>query len=123
MKPIKYLTALLLMLSVSWTASSQITGLSQEQKVQIVSAIESYEAVKIELDLTHSLLSECNALLDMYKRRLTIKDKMILNLENQISNYKSMSETYELQIKKERRKNWILGGSGVLLLVIGIVVN
>lgn len=113
----------LLTLTVSWTASSQITGIDRDQKIQIVSTIESYDAVIVEIGLTNKLLAQCEELNLLYKSQITLKDKLINNLEAQIEAYNKTVEYQDKEIKRQRFKGMLTGTTGIIAVIIAIIIK
>lgn len=123
MKQMRFLVLLLLTLTVSLTAYSQISGLSREQKVEIVSALESYDAVVIEIDLTQQLLSQCNEINLLLKAQLSTKDEIIRNLEEQIKTFEKEVDVQNSEIRKQKRKGFITMAGGAGLLILSLILK
>lgn len=123
MKQMRFLVMFLLTLTVSWTASSQITGIDRDQKIQIVSTIESYDAVIVEIGLTNKLLAQCEELNLLYKSQITLKDKLINNLEAQIEAYNKTVEYQDKEIKRQRFKGMLTGTTGIIAVIIAIIIK
>ena len=123
MKQMRFLVMFLLTLTVSWTASSQITGIDRDQKIQIVSTIESYDAVIVEIGLTNKLLAQCEELNSLYKSQITLKDKLINNLEAQIEAYNKTVEYQDKEIKRQRFKGMLTGTTGIIAVIIAIIIK
>ena len=123
MKQIRLLILLVVILSSSLTAYSQITGISREQKLEIVSTIESYKSVLIELDLQQQLVSQCNELNNIYKQQIEVKDQIIFNLQAQIERYNDKEGIYQTEIKKQKLKSRLTLFSGVLVAVLSFLIK
>jgi hypothetical protein len=110
-------------MSSSLTAYSQITGISREQKLEIVSTIESYKSVLIELDLQQQLTTQCNELTNLYKQQIEVKDQLISNLQLQIEQYNEKEGIYETEINKQKLRSRLTLFSGVLVAVLGFLIQ
>ena len=123
MKQMQFLVSLLLTLIVSSTAYSQITGISREQKVEIVSTIESYDAVLIEIDLTEQLLSQAREMNILLRKQLSLSDELNLNLKAQIETFEKQTELQNKELKKVKLKGLATGGAGILAVVLMLILK
>lgn len=118
MKQMRYLVLSLLTLTLCSTAYSQITGLSREQKVEIVTGLKSYDAVIIEIDLKDQLLEQCKEINKILEKQLSNRDEVIINLQAQIKTYEDQVDVQDIQIRKQKKKNFmtVAGGAGLIIL-------
>ena len=123
MKQMRFLVLLLLTLTINSTAYSQITGISREQKVEIVSTIQTYEAVLIEINLHEQLLGQAREMIALLEKQLIVKDKMLLNLEAQIKTYNEQINVQDKEIRKEKFKNVLIGSSGLVLVILSLLIK
>ncbi len=123
MKQMRFLVLLLLTLTVSSTAYCQITGLPREQKVAIVSTIETYKAVLVEIDFTEQLLSQAREIIALLERQLGIKDDMNLNLKAQIETYNKQFKIQDKEIKKIKMESLITKGGAVVLIILSLILK
>jgi len=123
MKQTIFLVLLPLTLIVSSTAYSQITGLDREQKIQIVSGLESYGAILIEVDLTQQLLGQCNEINRLLEEQLKTKDEIIDNLKKQIEGYQKEVNIQDDEIRKQRKKNLVTVAGGAGLLILSLILK
>jgi hypothetical protein len=119
----RFLVLLALTLTVSSTAFSQITGLEREQKIAIVSTIESYDAILIEIDLHEQLLDACKEMEVLLRQQLLNKDEYIYTLKEQIKGYQKEVNLQDKAIRSQKLKGNILIGAGVGLLILSIITN
>ena len=119
----RFLVLLLLTLTVSSTAYCQITGLPREQKVAIVSTIETYKAVLVEIDFTEQLLSQAREIIALLERQLGIKDDMNLNLKAQIETYNKQFKIQDKEIKKIKMESLITKGGAVVLIILSLILK
>ncbi len=119
----RFLVLLLLTLTINSTAYSQITGISREQKVEIVSTIQTYEAVLIEINLHEQLLGQAREMIALLEKQLIVKDKMLLNLEAQIKTYNEQINVQDKEIRKEKFKNVLIGSSGLVLVILSLLIK
>jgi hypothetical protein len=123
MKQMRFLVLLALTLFVSSTAYSQITGLDREQKVAIVSTIESYDAILIEVDLQEQLLTACKQMEVLLRQQLNLKDEIIYTLKDQIKGYKEEVGVQNKKIRSQKLKNGVLISGAAGLLILSIIMN
>src|SRR5688572_52251 len=108
MKPLKNLLLFALILTESWTASSQITGISRDQKIEIVSTLETYPIVLKELDLHYEMLQRCEEIQDLYFEQVQKCDDQILKLEAINSNNNEQIDLLREQLKKKKGGGWLV---------------
>ena len=123
MKQMRFLVLLLLTLTGSWTANCQITGIDREQKIEIVSTLETYDAIIIELNLTEQLLSQAREMIVLLEKQLDGKDKMILNLQGQIDTFNEQVTIQDIEIRKEKRKKSLIILGGAILVLSSIIIK
>ena len=123
MKQMRYLVLLLLTLTVSSTAYCQITGLPRETKVAIVSTIETYDAVLIELDLHKQLLAHAEEMIILLREQILVKDKLIENLELQVKSFNREIGLQDKEIKNIKIKSKVLIGGGIALVVLALILK
>lgn len=118
----QFTVLLLLILTGSSTAYSQITGLKRGQKVEIVSTLESYDAVLIEIDLTEQLLGQCNEMNDLLRKQLSVTEELNKNLKAQINTYEEQNDVQKKQLKSVKRKAKIGLAIGIGIGILGLII-
>lgn len=108
------------------TAYSQITGISREQKIEIVSTLQVYPLVLNELDLMNETIVKLQDINILFYQE-------IKNYEKQVSIYEELNARSEEQIeilKKQLKQNKKRGGwviptlSGVAIgIITGTMLN
>ena len=108
------------------TAYSQITGISREQKIEIVSTLQVYPLVLNELDLMNETIVKLQDINVLFYQE-------IKNYEKQVSIYEELNARSEEQIeilKKQLKQNKKRGGwviptlSGVAIgIITGTMLN
>ena len=109
------------MMSVSWTVSSQITGISKEIKKEVVSTLVAYPLVLNELKLTNEALGVCNEIRAIQESEITIRDSQINNLNSQIDILDKQNELFRQQLKKSKGGTFKVAAIGVATIV-GIIL-
>lgn len=107
-------------LTMSWTASSQITGIDREQKVEIVRTLKDYPLVKLELKKTQELNSSLQKQNISLESLLTSYQEQNKDLRKIISITESQLNITEKQLKTSRKGNGLLFFGGGVVLGIGI---
>lgn len=118
-------------LSVSWTASSQITGISKEQKQEIVFTLLDYPLVLKELSAKEKLYREVlnmnnllNQKIDLYvEKDEAWQEKDEINQKE----IKTLNDIIDQQRKNDKNNNllWFGGGTGfgvILALLIKLLI-
>jgi len=121
MKQIKFTVTLVIIMIMNWTAYSQITGLDRDQKIQIVSTLQSYDAVLIEIDLTDQLLTQCKKLNLVYEQRIKLLEEINENHKLKDETFNNENDYYKNKLKKEKTKTVIAAALAGVLAVILIV--
>ncbi|MCP4053633.1 MAG: hypothetical protein GY739_11300 [Mesoflavibacter sp.] len=123
MKQIRLLMMFTVMMFISWTASSQITGISKDQKYEVVSTLIAYPLVLNELSLTNQLLTNCNELNKLYKLQIkTYEDNEVLH-KAQIKILKKQNKLFNTQLKKEKLNKFKIAGVGILAIAGAILIK
>ena len=107
----------------SLTASSQITGISTDQKIEIVSTLVAYPLLLNELDLTNKLLDNCKDINDIYKKQIYTYEANENLYKQQIKILQKQNKLFNVQIKKEKLNKFKIAGVGVLTLVSVIIIK
>lgn len=98
-------------------AQSPITGISKEQKIEVVSTLVAYPLVLNELELTNQLLESSRELVKALETQLQLKEQQILLLENSNDLSNRQIQLLQEQLKIHKKSNWELP------LTIGIVIG
>ena len=104
-------------------AYSQITGISKDQKIEIVSTLVAYSLVLNELSLTNKLLDNCNEINAIYKDQI---ENYVANenlYKQQIKILEKQTKLFDTQLKKEKLNKFKIAGVGVLALVGVILIK
>ena len=104
---------------MSSTAYSQITGISREQKKEIVSTLQQYPIVVRELELTKNLLNQ-----SVLKNEVLVSQNKSLKVKNE--NLLQRNELSEKQLEVYRRRQDIPNtptGDRLLLFGSGVGVG
>ena len=107
----------------SWTASSQITGISKDQKIEIVSTLISYPLVLNELDLTNKLLDNCKEINEIYTYKIVMYKENENLYKAQISNLEQQKKLFDAQLKKSKNNQLKLIGIGLATVVTTILIK
>ena len=107
----------------SWTASSQITGISKDQKIEVVSTLIAYPLILNELDLTNKLLNNCKEINEIYSEQINVYKENEKLYKAQIKVLEKQQNLFSVQLKKEKLNKFKIAGVGVLALVGVILIN
>lgn len=110
-------------MSFSLTVSSQITGISKTQKQEVVKTLVAYPLVLSEVDVLKELSKSQLKTISLLEQTIQEKDKVIANYQLQTQNYQSQIKLFNKQLKKEKLNKFIVGGSGVALIVLAFLVK
>ena len=110
-------------MSVNSTAYCQRINIPLEQKIEVVSTLQSYKPIIKELDLTNQLLLSCKELNSIYSQQIDLKDSQISDYKAQISNFNEQKDLLATQIKKERLKGYVTAGVGIIGVIVAILVK
>ena len=108
------------MMSMSWTASSQITGISKEQKKEIVFALQDYPLVKKERDSLLVMNKRYFNIIERYESVDGLQEDKIRNLNKIIDNTEKQLELTERQLKAANKNSGWLHVAGGIAVGVGI---
>jgi hypothetical protein len=113
----------LITLSVSWTASSQITGISRDQKEQIVSTLQDYPLLKLELNKTAELNTNLNKLTDVLWDIIGNQEVVYQELVTKNEITEEQLRITKGQLKNAKKGDGLLyfGGGTLLGLLLGLI--
>ncbi len=107
-------------MTASWTASSQITGISREQKIEVVSTLTAYPLVIKEIEIMDEMLQTCEQIKMLFYEQIKTSEETILKLENINDKSEEQIELLKKQLKKKKGTGWIVpvlvGAIGGVLL-------
>ena len=101
----RYLTTLIIIPLLSWTAYSQPTGIPLETKKEIVKTLESYPIVLQELNIANALIENQKSVINNLELQIEQHKALESNLTNQVVNLKEQGGLHEKELKRLRRKN------------------
>lgn len=90
----------------SWTAFSQITGISKEQKIEIVSTLEAYPIVLQQVKIQSDIIFNYEKIVKDNERQLILCDEETNKLQEVISNDKKIIDNLNLQLKSAKKEGW-----------------
>jgi len=120
----KRLIVFILCLLTHWICTSQITGISTEQKYNLVEALTRYDALKVEFALVNKKLSLSEMELKLREQEIKLLDNQLENKDMIIKSQKEIIDLKTIQLKK--KNNWIKPtaiGIGVGFIVSLILVK
>lgn len=107
----------------SWTVSSQITGISREQKIEVVSTLIAYPLVLEELSLTNELLSECNEINRIQSERIGFYMDNEVLYKGQVKVLEDQIELYKKQLIRQKAKQGFIISAGVVGIIGAFLIN
>lgn len=103
----------------SWTAFSQITGISKDQKIEIVSTLEAYPIVLQQVKIQSDIIVNYEKIVKDNARQLSLCDDETNKLQEVIFNNEKQIDNLNLQLKSAKKGGWEIPLSiGFLLGVI-----
>jgi hypothetical protein len=89
-------------MSVNWTASCQITGISKEQKIEIVTTLKVYPLVLKDLDYYYELSNSLQKTIDLLKAQITEQNIFSDNLQLQVDLLSEQKKLYEEELRRKK---------------------
>lgn len=106
---------------LSSTALCQITGISRDQKIEIVSTLEIYPLILEQLELQATIISIHKESIKKYERQIELYENDISKLYQIKSNNEKHIRELEIQLKLFKKDSWLV--PGLLGVVGGLVIG
>lgn len=90
------------MMSGNLTLYSQITGISKEQKIEIVSTLKVYPLVLKDLDYYYELSESLQKTIDILKAQIKEQNVFSDNLQWEVDLLTEQKKLYEKELKKKK---------------------